>query len=323
MNHRVLVAGASGYIGRQLVAELLSRGCEVICLLRTLPDEGDIPELSGAVLRVVDFASSDTISHQGVCSERFDAVYSCLATRGGGIQDAWHVEYQCNHNLLTAARSAGIPHFILLSAICVQTPRLAFQRAKLAFERELQASDLRYSIVRPTAFFKSLSGQIRRIQEGKSFLVFGDGEQTACKPISERDLAVFLANCLEDASAWNAVLPIGGPGPAITPMQQGEMLFRIYEKTPRYTRVPVGLFSVVGALLWPFAKLSSAAADKAEFARIGRFYATESMLCIDPDTGRHSAEATPSFGDDTLEAFYQRTRHAGLAGQELGEHALF
>ncbi len=323
MSHRVLVAGASGYIGRQLVKELVTRGCYVTCLLRRFPAEGSLPQLDGAHLRVVDFASADAIVGQGIRGERFDAVYSCLATRGGGIRDAWHVEYDCNRHLLAAAQAAGIPHFVLLSAICVQKPRLAFQHAKLAFEQELQSADLRYSIVRPTAFFKSLSGQISRITAGKSFLVFGDGKQTSCKPISERDLAVFLANCLDDNSTGNAILPIGGPGPAITPREQGEMLFRVYDRPPRFTQVPVQLFSVVGALLWPFARVSPAAADKAEFARIGRFYATESMLCMDPDTGQYSADATPAFGSDTLEVFYRRTRSEGLAGQELGEHALF
>lgn len=323
MSRQMLVAGASGYIGRQLVAELVARGLAVTCLLRTQPAEGRLPELTGARVRVVDFASTRSISEHGICGEHFDAVYSCLATRGGGIRDAWHVEYQCNLNLLTAARNAHIPRFILLSAICVQKPRLAFQHAKLAFEQELQKAGLRYSIVRPTAFFKSLSGQIRRIKSGKSFMVFGDGKRTACKPISERDLAVFLANCLDDPDARDRILPIGGPGPAITPLEQGKLLFRVYEKPVRFTHVPVRLFGIVSTLLGPLARVSSAAADKAEFARIGRFYATESMLCIDPDTGCYSEELTPGFGTDTLEAFYRRTRRDGLAGQELGEHALF
>ena len=43
----------------------------------------------------------------------------------------------------------------------LQRPLLEFQRAKLAFEEKLQAAgDITYSIVRPTAFFKSLAGQV-------------------------------------------------------------------------------------------------------------------------------------------------------------------
>jgi divinyl chlorophyllide a 8-vinyl-reductase len=77
--------------------------------------------------------------------------------------------------------------------------------------------------VRPTAFFKSLSGQVARVQQGKPFLVFGDGTLTACKPISDDDLGDYLAGCLtRPDSRHNRVLPIGGPGPAITPRQQGE-----------------------------------------------------------------------------------------------------
>ena len=83
---------------------------------------------------------------------------------------------------------AGVAHFVLLSAICAQKPMLAFQHAKLAFEESLISSGLGYSIVRPTAFFKSLSGQVERVRNGKPFLVFGDGRLTACKPISDADL---------------------------------------------------------------------------------------------------------------------------------------
>ena len=102
---------------------------------------------------------------------------------------------------------------VQLSAICVQKPLLAFQQAKLAYEKELMASGLSYSIVRPTAFFKSLSGQVERVRQGKPFLVFGDGTLTACKPISDDDLGNYLADCLDDPARQQRILPIGGPGP--------------------------------------------------------------------------------------------------------------
>ncbi len=70
---------------------------------------------------------------------------------------------------------------------------------------------LTYSIVRPTAFFKSLSGQVERVRRGKPFLVFGDGGLTACKPISDDDLGRYLARCLRDRSLHDRILPVGGP----------------------------------------------------------------------------------------------------------------
>ena len=107
---------------------------------------------------------------------------------------------------------------VLVPAICVQKPLLAFQHAKLAFEIELIESGLAYSIIRPTAFFKSLSGQIERVRQGKNFLVFGGGTLTACKPISGGGLGRYIVRCIEeDDSLSNRVLPIGGPVPATAP----------------------------------------------------------------------------------------------------------
>ena len=77
-------------------------------------------------------------------------------------KDSWAVDYQATRNVLEVAREKGARHFVLLSAICVQKPLLEFQHAKLKLEAALQsAGDITYSIVRPTAFFKSLAGQVR------------------------------------------------------------------------------------------------------------------------------------------------------------------
>jgi divinyl chlorophyllide a 8-vinyl-reductase len=63
-------------------------------------------------------------------------------------------------------------------------------------------------------------------------------------------------------------------------------------------------------------------AEKAELARIGRYYATESMLVWDESTQRYDADATPSHGHDRLTEFYAKLAR-GEATIERGDHAVF
>ncbi len=316
---RVLFLGATGTIGRATVRALVSRGHEVICLVRR-PAESTIP--AGATARIVDLTDPVSLARDGVRGERFDVLVSCLASRTGLPDDAWAIDYGAQVRALDAGRTAGVTHVVLLSAICVQKPILAFQHAKRAFETELIASGLDYTIVRPTAFFKSLSGQVDRVKRGKPFLVFGDGTATACKPISDDDLGQYLADCLDDGDRRNRVLPIGGPGEAITPRAQGERLFALLGREPRFTHIPVVLLDVIVAVLATIGRWVPALAAKAELARIGRYYATESMLVLDPATGRYDAGATPSTGSETLFDYYARVVR-GEAVAERGDHAVF
>lgn len=314
---RVCLAGATGTIGQATARALAARGYEVVSFLRRRPDRA-APE--GA--RFVDFSDPASLAQDGFANERFDAVVSCMASRTGAPKDAWAIDHQAHVNLLEAAKAAGVQKFVQLSAICVQKPLLEFQRAKLAFEKALIESGLTYSIVRPTAFFKSLSGQIDRLRAGKPYLLLGDGALTACKPISDDDLGAYLAECLEDETRQNRILPIGGPGEAITPRQQGEELFRLLGLEPKFTRVPVAMMDVIIGVLRFLSPLSSRLADKAELARIGRYYATESMLWLNPETGRYDAEGTPSAGTETLFDFYAAVI-AGGAAPDRGDHAVF
>lgn len=306
----ILLLGATGTIGRATHDALRAAGHDVVAPVRI-----------GSCTNALDAGSIrhdpvDAVLREGRC----DAVISCIASRTG--LDAWDVDYGLNSAALKAAVAAGVGQFVLLSAICVQKPRLAFQQAKLAFEAELQAAPVSWSIVRPTAFFKSLSGQMDRVRRGKPFLLFGDGALTACKPISDRDTAQYLVECLTDPELQNRILPIGGPGPAISPREQGEMLFDALDLPPKFKHVPVVLMRGIIAGLTPLGMLSPKLREKAELARIGHYYATESMLVWDAEHGQYDAEKTPEFGEDLLIDHY-RALAAGTVGDTRGSHAVF
>lgn len=343
---RVLLLGATGTIGRATARALVADGHRVTALVRPGPDRSeDDPRALGLpadvmvrlgragdeqdVRRILPPRAADGGAADGsapartpALPTRIDVVVSCMASRSGAPEDAWAVDHDAHVTLLRAAQAHGVDHFVLLSAICVQKPRLAFQRAKLAFERALRESGLRWSIVRPTAFFKSVSGQLERVRRGKPFLVFGDGTLTPCTPIGDDDLADFIAGCLTEPERWDAVLPIGGPGPALTPLDQGRLLAEAVGVEPRYRHVPVALLDAIVATLSLLGRVLPPLREKAELARIGRYYATEAMLVHDPVTGEPRRDLTPSHGTETLGDYYRRLAR-GEVLDDRGEHALF
>lgn len=314
-NLNVLLLGGTGTIGRATAQALRAEGHRVTALIRPEADAALLPGCT--ILQGQVDSATLTSAMTGI-----DAVVSCLASRTGAPKDAWAVDHTANSAALKAAIAAKVRQFVLLSAICVQKPLLDFQHAKLAFEAELQAAPLDWTIVRPTAYFKSLSGQVARVQENRPFLVFGDGKLTACKPISDADLGRFLALCLTDPEKRNRILPIGGPGPAITPLDQAEMLGRLFGRPVPIRHVPVALMSGIIAVLAAFGTVSPRFAARAGLARIGRYYATQSMLVWNPATQAYDADATPEFGTDRLEDHYAAMLR-GEVGDDRGAHAIF
>ena len=209
VNTKVLLLGYTGYVGTTLAKVLLEKKVQIICPIRNKKKHEKKKKIV-----VVDISQIERFLE--TLSVKPTTIISCIASRKGGISDSWNVEYSLNKFFLDLSKKVGIKRFILLSAICVQKPHLEFQKAKLAFEHLLQNSSLEYEIIRPTAFFKSLSGQIDRVKKGKSFLIFGNGELTSCKPISARDLSKFIIRLVTRSQSENKIHIIGGPGPPIT-----------------------------------------------------------------------------------------------------------
>ena len=145
---RVLLAGATGYIGQAVLRELVVQGHEVVALVRpgrrlslAVAEEksNETPDELSAAVTVVE---ADVTADEGWAASlpKMDVVISCLASRSGAPADARLVEYEANRRLLAYAEREAVQHFLLLSAICVQMPRLAFQREKLKFEALLDLS---------------------------------------------------------------------------------------------------------------------------------------------------------------------------------------
>jgi len=325
----VLVVGATGYIGKFVTKEMIARGYKVIAMARDKSGVGGkktqndvIAEFPGATVVFGDVSDAASLK-AAAFSGKVDVVVSCMASRTGGIKDSWDIDYLATKNVMDVAKASGCDQFVLLSAICVQRPLLTFQKAKLKFEEALMASGMKYSIVRPTAFFKSLGGQVSSVQGGGPYVMFGDGQLAACKPISEQDLASYMGDCVEQEALWNKVLPIGGPGEAMTALQQGEMLFKLLDKEPKFIKVPIEVMDAAIKVCDVLAGLFPGIRDTAEFAKIGRYYAAESMLVLNPETDQYDGSITPGYGKDTLEGFFKKCVTEGMDGQELGDAAVF
>lgn len=329
----IVVFGATGYIGRAVVEELMARGHSVTAFTRQKSGiKGDesldavkASFSSSGIINVVegDVTREDSISSALSKLGKVDGVVCCLASRSGGKQDSMDIDYQATVNCHSAAKAAGASQFVLLSAICVQKPLLAFQDAKLKAEAHIKetSGDMAYSLVQPTAFFKSLLGQVNSVKGGSPYVMFGDGS-IACKPISEEDLAAFIGDCFWDPAKRNATLPVGGPGKAMTFKEQGTLLFELQGKDPFLVSAPVALFDVINGFLdfiaglWP-EKL----ADIAEYGKIGKYYATECMLVLDKEKGTYREDLTPSYGRTTLKEFLTEALQEGstkMESQQLG-----
>ena len=282
---RVLVVGATGYIGRQVVAELVSRNYQVVAVSRRPAKQG---EFEGAEVRIADV--TDPHSLKKAFHDDINVVISCLACRRGMPADFDKIDYQATLNVLEAAKANITEHFILLSAICVKVPRLPLQYAKLKMENALMISKMDYTIVRPTAYFWVMDRQFDNIRKGRSGWVFGSGDYARYNPISKEDLAEFMINCVEDSHHRNRVYIIGGPETPeniVTSKRNIEMIFEALGKKPKVKSLPLWLLTTVIGMTKFIALFIPKVRCVAEILRIFHYYSINDMLA-------------PGYGTQTL-----------------------
>jgi uncharacterized protein YbjT (DUF2867 family) len=179
----ILVTGATSGPGGPLVEKLRAAGHEVRAMSRTPGDGRVVADLSTGAGLEPALAGSEVVVH--------------LATnRRKDLPDT--------QRLLTAAREAGVRHFVFLSIVGVDRIPYFYYRDKVAIEQALEASGLPFTILRATQFH-SFPGEILAMLGGRLFI-----KDVKVQPIGVIDTATRLAE-LATSTPAGRVADIGGP----------------------------------------------------------------------------------------------------------------
>ncbi|MDK3006429.1 SDR family oxidoreductase [Providencia rettgeri] len=202
---KVLVAGATGYLGQYLVAELKKQGYWVRALVRRQNQQGLVA--SADHIYVGEVTEPNTL--HGV-TEGIDVVISAVGiTRQKDGLTYMDVDYQGNINLLDEAIADEVKQFVYVSAIDGDKNRhLKIFEAKERFADELKQSSLSSIIVRPNGYFSDMGDFLKMAASGRVYL-FGDGH-VQINPISGKDLAEFIVKALNQGQVRQE-LSVGGP----------------------------------------------------------------------------------------------------------------
>lgn len=246
---RVLVAGATGYLGRYVVREFEGRGARVRALAR---DPGRLktpgPALEPAVDALVDEVFVGDVTRpetlRGVCDGVDVVVSSVGLTRRDGGRSYEEVDHRGNANLLGLAAGAAVRKFVFVHVFNDERLQaLDVVRAKRAFVDDLRGSGLNYAVVRPTGFFNDMAEFLYMARRGAVYQI-GDGS-ARINPIHGADLARV---CVDAAFGPQSDVPVGGPD-TFTYRRIAELAFEALGAPPRIRHVPAWLVNGLASAL--------------------------------------------------------------------------
>lgn len=247
---RVLVTGATGFVGPYVVRRLVDEGHEVRVLERE-PGSGQragLPRHEAVQGDVTDQASLRR------AVEGQEAVVHLVAIINGSPEQFERVMSQATRDLVSAAKDAGVKRFVLMSALGTseETKELVpYYRAKWAMEQAVKGSGLEHVIIRPSFVFGRGGGalaQFLRIAKLSPVTpIVGPGTQLI-QPIWVEDVAAYFAAAIARPEAANRTFELGGPD-IVTWNEFWSRLKRAAGTRRPSVHVPFGLMRVQAALL--------------------------------------------------------------------------
>jgi len=234
---KVLIAGATGYLGKYVVKRFKNQGYYVRALAR---NESRLDEISQFIDETCFGEVTKPESIRGICRD-MDIVFSSIGiTKQKDSLTYMDVDYQANMNLLAEAQKAGVTKFIYVSVFNAdKLSKLKGIQAKLKFKEALKNSGIDYAIIYPNGFFSDMLEYLQMAKKGRGY-VFGTGENKI-NPVHGEDLAKV---CVQAATGKKKAIEVGGPE-VFTHNEILALAFRTLGKKSKISSIPIWLRNIL------------------------------------------------------------------------------
>jgi NADH dehydrogenase len=212
----IVVAGGTGFLGREITGALLAAGHQVTVASRSNPQKDPIDArarwVRGDVLEPESLVEALTGAEVVVDAVQFPNSPIENPRKGFTFE---LIDLGGTKNLVDAAKGAGVRHFIGLSGVgAAEHAAYPWLRYKWQEEQHIIASGLTYTIFRPSWIYGERDVALNRFLGFAKFLPFvpvvGNGK-TRINPLFVGDLGAHVAAAIGNEAARNRMFEIGGP----------------------------------------------------------------------------------------------------------------
>ena len=239
---KILVTGATGFIGPKVVHALRARDRDVRALVRR-PERAT--QLAGWGVELAKGDLTDPTSLRAALQGCTHVVH-LVAIITGRPADFERVMTQGTKDLVAAAKEAGVERFVLMSALGTsETSKetVPYYAAKWAEEQAVVSAGLEYTIFRPSFVFGRDGGALptfmKQVRYSPVVTVIGPGLQRS-QPIWVDDVAQICAQGVDHPQAANRMFELGGPD-TVNWNELYLTIARVLGKRRRLLHVPFGL----------------------------------------------------------------------------------
>ncbi len=208
---KILLTGATGYIGKRLLPVLIEAGHEVTCCVRD-PKRFNPPESLKKNITVLQLDLLDKMSLEAIPKDIDGAYYLVHSMSSSGDYES--MEEKSAINFRNALEATTVKHVVYLGGIINDTVLSKHLSSRKNVETELSKGDYNFTALRAGIIIGSGSASfeiIRDLVEKLPYMITPKWLNTKCQPIGISDVIEILSRSLFNPETYNQNFDIGGP----------------------------------------------------------------------------------------------------------------